>query len=142
MSPKIFRQYSEKKFLCCGKNLNCYKIGMLKKVISLWSWLIPWGTLWWISFGIVICKWEFDFLTYLWLFLAFWSVFQHFIITSIRAVHCSSAGLLLSNYNFLHTSLAFISFKKRYIIYLFESKNLFFLLLNIFAIRKSNQHMD
>ena len=34
---------------------------MLKKVISLWSWLIPWGTLWWISIGIVICKWEFWF---------------------------------------------------------------------------------
>ena len=38
---------------------------------------------------------SFDFLTYLWLFLAFWSVFLHFIITYIRAVHCSSAGLFI-----------------------------------------------
>jgi len=36
-------------------------MGMFKKVISLWSWLRPWGTLWWISIGIVICKWEFWF---------------------------------------------------------------------------------
>merc|ERR1712115_75314 len=37
----------------------------------------------------------FDFLTYLWLFLAFWSVLLHFIISSIRAVHCSTAGLFV-----------------------------------------------
>ena len=34
------------------------------------------------------------FLTYLWLFLAFWSVLQHFINYHIRAVHCSSTDLL------------------------------------------------
>ena len=42
-----------------AKTAIATKIGMLKKVISLWSWLIAWVTLWWISIGIVICKWEF-----------------------------------------------------------------------------------
>ena len=48
---------------------------MLKKVISLWSWLIPWGTLWWISIGIVICKWEFWFFD---LLMAIFSILECF----------------------------------------------------------------
>ena len=31
------------------------------KNYSLCSWYLPWGTLWWISIDIMICKWEFWF---------------------------------------------------------------------------------
>ena len=34
---------------------------MLKKVISLWCWFSPSGTLWWIFSDIMIFKWEFWF---------------------------------------------------------------------------------
>ena len=36
-------------------------MGMLEKVISLWTWFWLWGTLWWISIDIMFCKWEFWF---------------------------------------------------------------------------------
>ena len=60
-APKYFFQYSENNFRFYGKNLNCYKDGHVEKVISLWTWFWPWGTLWWISIDIMICKWEFWF---------------------------------------------------------------------------------
>ena len=58
---------------------------MLKKVISLWSWLIPWGTLWWISIGIVICKWEFwffDLLMAIFSLLECFSTFHNYLYKS------------------------------------------------------------
>ena len=36
-------------------------MGMLEKVISLWTWFWLWGTLWWISIDVMFCKWEFWF---------------------------------------------------------------------------------
>ena len=44
-----------------AKTLIATKMGMLKKVISLWSLFYPWGTIWWISIDILICKWKFWF---------------------------------------------------------------------------------
>ena len=70
------------------------KMVMLKKVISLWSWVLTWGTLWWEFIDIMIFKWEFRF---------FNSpscerpqqkpVFPISWITYIIAVHCSSTSL-------------------------------------------------
>ena len=72
------------------------KMGMLKKVISLWNWLLPWGTLWWISIDIMICKlWESWFVDLLMAIFSLLECFLHIIITYIRAVRCSSAGLFL-----------------------------------------------
>ena len=73
--PQNHFLYVESYFRFCGKNLNCYNEGHFFTVISLLGVIFTRRVFLRISHNIMICKWEFIFLTYFWLFLDFLECF-------------------------------------------------------------------